>query len=108
MTLPVRPDHPDRRRSCHAYTYPSTGSGQARGGTMLSHTVTYTGLAAKTVSYTYHPNGSRATLTHPGDSLTYHYDEAGRMTSLAYGLGTASWDRLARRSAERQRVGDVR
>ncbi|NUQ00696.1 MAG: hypothetical protein HUU35_12665, partial [Armatimonadetes bacterium] len=79
----------------HTYTYDD-------GGTLLSQTVTYNGLAAKTVSYGYHPNGSRASLTHPGDSLTYGYDAAGRLTSLDYGLGTASWDYLANGLLARQ------
>ncbi len=36
-------------------------------------------------------HGSRATMTTPAGTQTYGYDEAGRMTSLQYGLGTASW-----------------
>ena len=49
---------------------------------LLSQTTTYTGLAAQTITYAYHPDGSRQTMTTPAGIFSYGYDAAGRATSL--------------------------
>ena len=51
---------------------------------------TYTGVAAKTFSYTYFPDGSRWTMVNPAGTWTYGYDSAGRNTSLVSPAGTSS------------------
>ena len=49
-----------------------------------SVTTTYTGLAAKTLTYGYYPDGSRQTLTLPdATSYSYSYDAAGKATGLS-------------------------
>ncbi len=44
--------------------------------------VTWTGLAAKTVSYGFYPNGSRSGMTADGQAFSYGYDKVGRTTGL--------------------------
>src|SRR5207253_1053436 len=59
---------------------------------LLSTTTTYTGLAAKTISYVYFPNGSRQTMTTPAGTFSYLYDAAGRPSSLTNPFSEAtSW-----------------
>ena len=49
---------------------------------LLSITTTYTGLAAKTISYTYYPNSSRQSMITPPGTFSYSYDAAGRPASM--------------------------
>jgi len=59
---------------------------------LLSTTTTYTGLSAKTISYSYFANGSRATMTTPAGTLNYSYDAAGRPSSMTNPFSeTTSW-----------------
>lgn len=59
-------------------------------------TTAYTGLPARAVSYTYHPDGSRATMGTPAGVFAYAYDGAGRPQSLSSPYaGTATWSYLA-------------
>ncbi len=63
----------------------------------LSVTTTYTGLAAKTVSYRYYPNGSRQSMTTPVSAIAYNYtyDAVGRMTGMTNPYGqSAAWSYL--------------
>lgn len=55
---------------------------------VVSETTTYTGIPAKTVSYTYHPNGSRHTMVTPFGTWTYSYDARGACTGLVSPAGT--------------------
>lgn len=59
-------------------------------GNTTSTTRTFTGLAAKTTTYTYWPNGSRKTMVNPAGTWTYNYDANGRATSLVSPAGTSS------------------
>ena len=59
---------------------------------LLSTTTTYTGLAAKTISYAYYPNGSRQTMTTPAGNFGYSYDAGGRPASMTNPFSeTTSW-----------------
>ncbi len=59
---------------------------------LLSTATTYTGLAAKTISYSYYPNGSRQTMTTPAGAFNYYFDAAGRPSSVINPFSeTASW-----------------
>ncbi len=49
---------------------------------LTSKIVTWTGLAAKTVSYGFYPNGSRSSMNADGHPFAYSYDGVGRMSSL--------------------------
>ena len=49
---------------------------------LITKMVTWTGLAAKTVSYLYYPNTSVKSMTADSRSFAYSYDGAGRMSSL--------------------------
>ncbi len=49
---------------------------------LTSKAVTWTGLAAKTVSYGFYNNGSRSSMNAAGRSFSYTYDSAGRLTGL--------------------------
>jgi len=49
---------------------------------LTSKTVTWTGLAAKTVAYGFYPNGSRQSMNADGHTSAYSYDGVGRMSSL--------------------------
>ncbi|MGI8922788.1 MAG: RHS repeat-associated core domain-containing protein [Fimbriimonadales bacterium] len=59
-----------------------------------SFTTTYTGLAAKTLNYSYHADGSRSAMTTPGGNFTYNYNSAGRLMNMPSPAGTASWTYL--------------
>jgi YD repeat-containing protein len=55
-------------------------------------TTMYVGLSAKTVDYTYFPDGSRKTMNTPAGDFTYNYDGAGRMIGLTNPFGeTTNW-----------------
>lgn len=59
---------------------------------LLSNTTTYTGLAAKTISYAYNPDGSRQTMTTPAGTFSYSYDAAGRPASITNPFSeTTTW-----------------
>ena len=49
---------------------------------LTGKSVTWTGFAAKTLSYTYYPNGSRQSMTADGRAFAYRYDGVGRMSGL--------------------------
>jgi YD repeat-containing protein len=69
----------------HGYSYGNLDE-------LLSVTTTYTGLAAKTISYVYYPNGSRQTMTTPVGTFSYNYDAAGRHSSMTNPFSeTTSW-----------------
>ncbi len=44
--------------------------------------VTWTGFAAKTISYGFYPDGNRSSMTADGRAFSYGYDAVGRMNSL--------------------------
>ena len=73
----------------------STGSQSYTYGNLdelLSVTTTYTGLAAKTISYSYYPDGSRQTMTTPAGAFNYYFDAAGRPSSMTNPFSeTTSW-----------------
>jgi RHS repeat-associated protein len=73
----------------------STGSHSYNYGNLdelLSATATYTGLAARTISYSYYLNGSRASMTTPAGTFNYSYDAAGRWTSMTNPFSeTSTW-----------------
>ena len=48
---------------------------------------TYTGIAAKTLTYTRYPDGSRSAMTTPAGNFTYSYDGDGRYTSMSSPAG---------------------
>jgi YD repeat-containing protein len=59
---------------------------------LLSVATTYSGLSAKTVSYSYYANGSRASMTTPAGTFDYSYDAAGRASAMTNPFGqTTSW-----------------
>ena len=59
---------------------------------LLSVTTIYTGLAAKTISYSYYLDGSRASMTTPAGTFDYTYDTAGRPASLTNPFNeTTTW-----------------
>lgn len=69
----------------HSYSYGNLDE-------LLSTTTTYTGLAAKTISHVYYPDGSRQTMTTPAGTFSYYYDAAGRPSSMANPFSeTTSW-----------------
>ena len=49
---------------------------------VLSIVTEYTGLPTQTLAYTYHPDGSRATMMTPAGTFTYSYDAVGRLAAL--------------------------
>jgi YD repeat-containing protein len=62
---------------------------------ILSVITTYTGLSAKTLSYSYYPDGSRDELTTPAGSFDYLYNAAGDPTSLTNPRSeTTTWSYL--------------
>jgi RHS repeat-associated protein len=62
---------------------------------LISVTTTYTGLAAKTISYSYYANGQRATMGTPAGTFSYSYDAAGRPAALTNPFSeTTEWDYL--------------
>jgi RHS repeat-associated protein len=59
---------------------------------LLSTTTTYTGLSAKTISYSFYPDGSRQTMTTPAGTFTYYFDAGGRPSSMTNPFNeTTSW-----------------
>ena len=65
-------------------------------GNLLSTTTQYTGLPARTISYTYYNDGSRASMEVPSatgtGSFTYSYDEAGQLIQMKNPQGkTSGW-----------------
>ena len=73
----------------------------------LTGVTTYAGLAAKTISYTYYPDGSRHTMVTPAGTYTSAYDGAGRLTGLTnpYGEPT-SWSYLDNNALKTQTLGN--
>ncbi len=63
-------------------------------GSVLTSSTTYTGLAAKTLTYSYFADGSRDELDTPGGTFEYDYDAAGRLVGLDGPAGSAAWDYL--------------
>jgi RHS repeat-associated protein len=59
----------------HGYSYGNLNE-------LLSVSTTYTGLSAKTISYSYYPNGSRESMATPAGPFYYSYDAAGRPSSM--------------------------
>ncbi|MFN8220707.1 MAG: hypothetical protein U0S12_11340 [Fimbriimonadales bacterium] len=59
-------------------------------GLQSSASRTYKGLTAKTFTYTYFPDGSRASMVNPSGTWSYLYDKAGRYTSMVSPIGTVS------------------
>jgi RHS repeat-associated protein len=51
-------------------------------GNVKESTRTYTGVPAKTFTYTYHPDGSRKTMANSAGTWTYTYDSNGRLRLL--------------------------
>lgn len=59
---------------------------------ILSRSTAYSGMTGtKTISYTYYPDGSRQSMSHPGDSLGYSYDKAGRCIGFSTAEGNSSF-----------------
>jgi RHS repeat-associated protein len=79
----------------HSGTTDSTGSHSYSYGNLdelLSRSTTYTGLSAKTISYTYYLDGSRESMTTPAGTFNYSFDAAGRPVSMTNPFSeTTSW-----------------
>ena len=59
---------------------------------LIGKSVTWTGLAAKTLTYGFNPDGSRQSMTADGHLFAYSYDGVGRMNGLAVdGANQASY-----------------
>jgi len=59
---------------------------------LVSVTTTYTGISAKTISYTYYPNSSRESMTTPAGTFAYSYDAGGRPSSITNPFSeTTNW-----------------
>lgn len=59
---------------------------------LLSATSAYTGISAKTISYSYYPDGSRESMTTPAGTFDYSYDAAGRPASMTNPFSeTTTW-----------------
>ena len=72
----------------HSYSYGNLDE-------LLSATTTYTGLSAKTISYSYYPNRSRESMTTPAGIFGYTYDAEGRPASMTNPIyETTSWTYL--------------
>jgi RHS repeat-associated protein len=73
----------------------STGSKSYSYGNLdelLSVSTTYTGLSAKTISYSYYLDGSRDSMTTPAGIFNYSYDATGRPVSMTNPFSeTTSW-----------------
>jgi RHS repeat-associated protein len=62
---------------------------------VLTNTVTYNGLPAQTLSYSYYPDGSKESLTTPAGIYSYSYDAAGRLMALNNPAGESfTWSYL--------------
>jgi RHS repeat-associated protein len=68
---------------------------------------TYTGLASQVIGYSYHADGSRASMTTPGGTFTYQYDGAGRPSALTGPGGSAAWSYLDNGWLAAQQNGSV-
>lgn len=69
----------------HSYTYGNLDE-------LLTASTTYTGLAAKTISYTYYVDGSKQAITTPAGTFNYSYDAGGRPSSMINPFSeTTSW-----------------
>jgi RHS repeat-associated protein len=80
------------RRSGMADSTGSQSYGYGNLDELLSNTTTYTGLAAKTISYSYYANGSRQSMSTPSGTFTYTYNAAGLPTSMTNPFNeTTSW-----------------
>jgi RHS repeat-associated protein len=64
----------------HSYQYDD-------GDALTSETTTYTGLPARTISYSFYADGSRQTMTTPAGSFTYTYSGRGELTGLTNPFG---------------------
>lgn len=74
---------------------------------MQSATTTYAGLPAQTISYAYHPDGKRQSMTTPAGTFTYGYDAAGRVTSLTNpSAETSGWTYLDNNWPLTQQLGN--
>jgi RHS repeat-associated protein len=72
----------------HSYVYGNVDE-------LLSATTTYTGIAGKTISYFYYPDGSRESMTTPAGTFDYTYDAAGRPASMTNPFSeSTSWSYL--------------
>ena len=59
---------------------------------LITKTVTWANLAAKTITYGFYPDGSTSNMIVAGSIFSYSYDGVGRMTSLTNSYGeTSSW-----------------
>ena len=77
-------------------------------GMPVTQTRTYTGLPAKTLTYSYYPDGSRATLATPAGNFSYTYDAAGRNTSLVNPYAeTTTWSYLGNGWMSQQTLGNA-
>jgi RHS repeat-associated protein len=69
----------------HSYSYGNLDE-------LVSAATTYTGLSAKTISYSYYPDGSRESMTTPAGMFDYSYDAAGRAASMTNPFSeTTNW-----------------
>jgi len=60
------------------------------GDALTQKNVTWTGFAAKAVTYGFYPNGSRQSMTADGQAFSYGYDAIGRLTALTNPFGESS------------------
>jgi RHS repeat-associated protein len=59
---------------------------------LLSSSVTYTGLPQRSISYTYWPDGTRASMVTPAGTFSYDYDGVGRLNQLTNPFSeTSTW-----------------
>lgn len=66
-------------------------------GSVTSEVTSYVGLPARTVSYGFNLDGSRASMTMPAGTFTYGYDAVGRPTSMTNPFGeSTAWSYSAR------------
>ena len=62
---------------------------------IMSTTTTFPGISEKTITYNYHPDGSRSSMLTPVGSFTYGYSGSQKLNSVSDPLGQAtSWSRL--------------
>lgn len=79
---------------------------------LTGEVTTYANLPAKTISYSYNPDGSLSSMNTPAGSFTYAYDAEGRSTSLSnpYSEATSwSYDNVDRLTAQtiRNSTGNI-
>ncbi|HVT12152.1 MAG TPA: RHS repeat-associated core domain-containing protein [Fimbriimonadaceae bacterium] len=56
---------------------------------VLTSSRTYTGMSAKSFTYTFYPDGARNTMVNPAGTWTYYYDADGRYSSMSSPVGTS-------------------